>query len=366
MIVDYLVDFKYFVDFILKSTPLDVRCQCALRLLEIACYENGRFIIDANNNDFEILREGLIHEEEMGGAVSLFDIKRDYILAEYCIGLFLPYGVIAEQPCKRVSDGVYTGFEYRIGDGENEIGLIQYFQDEDFKRRSYLGKQTFFKRGLNQCAISFEGFDAQLKTFAAAEEVGFTIVDPYCLGGRMDDVNKFLEEKVKVLMRWVYYLSRHGTKSLRFDVYTACPYMVENGRNRNYQNGLNAISEEDQNQEPLLLGKLRQHWENCRLLNKKRNDKWPIVINFHIFTDSNWLIHDRFIGSTTHYFAMGRGLDGVLASRDGSIAYNIYYCGKKDIHEEPDVKRILDYERKNAGSTNVIHVKCPLDGYEED
>ena len=198
MIVDYIIDFKYLVDFMRESTPLDMRCQCALRLLEIACYENGRFVIDANNGDLEKLREGLISENGRGGAVSLFDIKRDYILVEYCIGLFLPYGVITERPCKRVSNGADTGFEYRIGDGENAIGLVQYFQEKDFERRRYLGKQTFFRQGLNRHAIGFEGFDTQLKVFAAAEELGFMIVDPYCLGGRVDIADEFLEEKTKV------------------------------------------------------------------------------------------------------------------------------------------------------------------------
>ena len=343
-----------------------------MRLLEIARYENGRFVIDAKNADLETLKEGLISDENGGdGSVSLFGIKRDFVLSEYYIGLFLPYGVITDRPCKRASNGADTGFMdagfmYRIGNGENATGLVQYFQEKDCERRRYLGKQTFFRKGMNWHAISFAGFDAQLKTFAAAEEVGFMIVDPYCLGGRIDNVDDFLEEKTKVLMRWVHYLARHGTRPLQFGIYTACPY-VETGRDRNYQAGLKAILKKNENQQvSRLLRKLRQHWENCRLPDKDRPDKWPIMIGFHIFMDANWLIHDRFIGSTTHYFAMGRGLDGVLASRDGSIAYNIYYCGKKDIYEEPDVKRILDYERNNAGTLKVTHVKCPLDGYVED
>lgn len=371
MIVDYIIDLKYFVKLIRESTPLDMRCQCALRLLEIARYENGRFVIDAKNADLETLKEGLISDENGGGgSVSLFGIKRDFVLSEYYIGLFLPYGVITDRPCKRASNGSDTGFMdagfmYRIGNGENATGLVQYFQEKDCERRRYLGKQTFFRKGMNRHAISFAGFDAQLKVFAAAEERGFVIVDPYCLGGRVDRVDEFLEEKTKVLMRWVYYLACHGTRPVRFDIYTACPY-EENGRNRNYRAGVNVILEENENHASRLWNKLRQHWENSRLLDKSRNDKWPIMICFHIFTDGNWLIHDRFVGSTTHFFAMGRGLDGVLASRDGNIAYNIYYCGKKDIREEPDVKRILDYEINKAGTPNVTFVEYPLDGYMEE
>ena len=70
------------------------------------------------------------------------------------------------------------------------------------------------------------------------------------------------------------------------------------------------------------------------------------------------------MGSSTHYFSMGRGLDGVVTRKDGLVAYNIYYCGKRDIREEPDVKRILDYVESNEGTETVTLVECALDGYE--
>jgi len=357
MIVDYLVDFKYLVDFIRKSTPLDMRCQCALRLLEIACYENGRFVIDANNDDFEILREGLISENERGGAVSLFDIKRDYILAEYCIGLFLPYGVITERPCKRVPNGadidsVNAGFMYRIGKGENAIELVQYFQKEDSKRRRYLGKQTFIKDDLPWGTTSFAGFDAQLKVFAAAEDKGFVIVDPYCLGGTIRNGERFLEERVKVLIGWLYHLSCCGESPLQFDIYTSCPYYPNpTGRpnDQDYQAAVQYVTSH-------LSKSLRKEWKRLDITN---NNREPIKICFAIIRDEDRLFHDRFIGSSTHYFSMGKGLDGVLA-REGTIVYNIYYCGKKNIREEPDIKRILDYGRKAEAVGKITKIECSL------
>ena len=56
---------------------------------------------------------------------------------------------------------------------------------------------------------------------------------------------------------------------------------------------------------------------------------------------------------------MGKGLDGVLA-RDGTIAYNIYYCGKRNVREEPDIKRILDYARSREEGQDIKKIECSL------
>lgn len=365
MIVEYEIDFQYFIDLMRSATPLDMRCQCALRLLEIARYENGRFVIRRNDSNVEKLRTSLTSGNCNNGRVSLFDIKRDYVVSEYYLGLFLPYGVISEKPSIRILDGDDVCPTYHIGDGEGQVGLVQYFQTADVQRRSYLGKQTFLSRQKkNAEAICFEGFDTQLEIFAAAEKTGYIIVDPYCLGGRIEDVLNFIGMKVKILLNWVYHLARHGAMPLRFDVYTSCPYF-ELPRSRDYCGGMGAILEEDENDESLLLRELRSKWENCRFREKRRNDQWPIMIRFHIILDANWLIHDRFVGSSTHYFSMGRGLDGVVASKDGIVAYNVYYCGKRGIREEPDVKRILDYVESHEGTEAVTLVECALDGYTE-
>jgi hypothetical protein len=283
-------------------------------------------------------------------------------VSEYYLGLFLPYGVISERPSIRIVDGddVYT--TYHIGDGDGQVGLVQYFQTADAQRRSYLGKQTFLsQQKKNPDAICFEGFDVQLEVFAAAEETGYIVVDPYCLGGRIENAANFVDKKVKVLLNWVYHLARHGALPLRFDVYTSCPYM-ESGSARDYHGGIMAILEEDNNHESLLLQYLRGKW--CRFREKRRNDQWPIMIRFHII-DANWLIHDRFVGSSTHYFSMGRGLDGVVTPKNGIVVYNVYYCGKRDIREEPDVKGILDYVESHEGTEAVTLVECALDGYTE-
>lgn len=358
MIVDYIIDFKYFVKLIRESTPLDMRCQCALRLLEIARYENGRFVIDAKNADLETLKEGLISDENgRGGSVSLFGIKRDFVLSEYYIGLFLPYGVITDRPCKRASNGADTGFMnagfmYRIGNGENATGLVQYFQEKDCERRRYLGKQTFIVKDLHCGTTGFGGFDTQLKVFAAAEDKGFVIVDPYCLGGTIRNEERFLEEKVKVLTGWLYHLVRGGENPLRFDIYTSCPcYPNATGRpnDQDYQDALKYVTAH-------LSKNLRKKWKQ---LDSANNNREPIKINFVIIRDENRLFHDRFIGSSTHYFSIGKGLDGVLA-RDGAIVFNIYYCGKRNIQEEPDIKRILDYGRKAKDVGNIKRIECSL------
>ena len=367
MIVEYEIDFQYFIDLMQSSTPLDMRCQCALRLLEIVSHENGRFVIRRNDSNVEKLRTSLTSGNCNNGSVSLFDIKRDYVVLEYYLGLFLPYGVISERPSIRILDGDDVCPTYHIGDGDGKVGLVQYFQTADAQRRSYLGKQTFLsQQRRNSDAISFEGFDAQLKVFAAAEKVGFLIVDPYCLGGRIEDAANFVDKKVKVLLNWVYHLVRHGAMPLRFDVYTASPYFeLPRSPAPDYCGGMRAILEEDENGESLLLRELRSKWENCRFREKRRNDQWPIMIRFHIVQDANWLIHDRFVGSSTHYFSLGRGLDGVVTPKDGIVVYNVYYCCKRDIREEPDVKRILDYVESHEGTEDVTLVECALDGYTE-
>ena len=352
MIVEYEIDFKYFIKLMQLAKPGDMRCQCALRLLEIACYENGRFVIRKNDENIQNLRKSLISGNNNGVSVSLFDVKRDYVLSEYCLGLLLPYGVISERPSIRILEGDDVCPTYHIGDGDGQVGLVQYFQTADAQRRSYLGKQTFLKSGLTPNTICFEGFDKQLKVFAANEDKGFVIVDPYCLGGTIRNGERFLEEKVKVLIAWLYHLVRGGENPLRFDIYTSCPYYPNPTRrpdDEDYQRALQYVTAH-------LSKNLRNKWKQ---LDGTNNNREPIKINFVIIRDEDRLFHDRFIGSSTHYFSMGKGLDGVLA-RDGTIAYNIYYCGKRNIREEPDIKRILDYARSREEGQDIKKIECSL------
>lgn len=202
-------------------------------------------------------------------------------------------------------------------EGECET-LEKYFEidnEKERKRFSYMMMQTVeckkgskkkpYDLGVVKNREKEEKFSEQMQAFGAAEDRNFWIFDPYILSDRT--INCQIEGKMKILLAWLKTLLNENTKPT-IHLFSSYPDEAK-GMLEKQDEFETRLRDEYLNGSSEVYTKLRSM---CKL-----------EVYFPKFLDDK-SFHDRFICSSTHYFAVGRGLDAIRVSE----RYNVYYCGK--------------------------------------
>ncbi len=379
MIADFIVDFSYLARAIKDSVSncCSWACEDARRLLDIICCENGRLMIPVRDGravaDFweplsVISRElSSSFSGASARALEVVDSWRDALVnnpvkktglmrrdIEILDGLTPMASLLISRP--QAHAFITDSKECRI-DGQKTYAkktLKSYFAPDSIyekRRLSFMGKQTVIKsNGTDTDSLGViceqrdtnrgveKDFTCQVESFAIAERNGFQIIDRYAMGGRFNNrctLADLVNRRMRILLRWVDALTKGCPQSgKKVDVYTIFPgTSYDEGRTISYE-----LKENDKNS---LCEQLKVSYESWS--DRGSNDR-PHLRFFFLRPDVEDL-HDRFICSSTHYFAIGKGLDGIEFGSFKCKSFNVYYCGRRTCNDI-DIDVILGCGRK--------------------
>ena len=376
MIADFIVDFVYLATAIKNSVSNcdSWDCEHAMRLLNIICHENGRLMLPVQN---EKIDEGFIRplwtvsDELSALPPSPLYLKAMYVIdswrqavrnlpevtgeemmrrdIEVMAGMTPMASLLVAQPQAHACITDSTG---RI-DGQKiykQKTLKKYFETNSIyetRRLRYLGKQTIIKDnyshpicfGVVHEQVNYtkaEDFIHQIEIFSAAERNGFQIIDRYAMGGIIEEDRRcqladLVNRRMRILLPWVDALTSGCPQSGKsVDVYTMFPgFRPKTEDTASYRL-------DKSNQKSLC----EQLQTSCESWSGWSSSDRPHLRLFFLDPDMEDF-HDRFICSSTHYFALGKGLDGIEAGSKRCASYNVYYCGRRT-RNDIDIDSILE------------------------
>ncbi len=391
MISDFIVDLSYLAR-VIKDSVLDCRswaCEDARRLLNIICRENGRLMVPVRQG--EVVEDFVKPLRTAWGELSVqsspSSLKAREVLDSWRLGIENPPQVVNGGMMRRdieVADGMTTMASLLAAnprahafitdktgcriDGQKayqQKSLNKYFSPDSVyekRRMRYLGKQTIIKYDSSSSlcfGVSYEPnvqtcheFIRQLEIFSVAERKGFQILDRYAMGGTFTDrgtLADLVDRRMKILLHWVAALTKYCQQSGgKVDVYTIFPGRSYDGTAISYR-----LCEDDKR---ALYEQLKASYENWSGWNRINGTR-PHVRIFFLDPEVEDF-HDRFICSSTHYFAVGKGLDGIEVARKCKT-YNVYYCGRRTVQDDIDIDSIL---RCSEGDRRLLGMYDLLSG----